>query len=108
MRTEAIVRARERSELRQFVLETARVKPSSVRWMRFTRYASLRILYLDIFSITVMKNLPIVIGFWVTVGSNFFSHAGEGETAPFVGSIRERLGENTPTAFSWEAAADLS
>ncbi|GBN00210.1 hypothetical protein AVEN_213895-1 [Araneus ventricosus] len=38
----------------------------------------------------------MVIGFWVTVGSNFFSHTGEGETAPFWGSIRENLGENTP------------
>ncbi|GBO42729.1 hypothetical protein AVEN_231452-1 [Araneus ventricosus] len=43
-----------------------------------------------------MKNLLIVIGFWVTVGSNFFSHAGEGETAPSWGSIRGSLGENTP------------
>ncbi|GBN97662.1 hypothetical protein AVEN_1261-1 [Araneus ventricosus] len=43
-----------------------------------------------------MKNLLIVIGFWITVGSNFFSHAVEGETAPFGGSIRESLGENTP------------
>ncbi|GBN90672.1 Serine/threonine-protein phosphatase CPPED1 [Araneus ventricosus] len=43
-----------------------------------------------------MKNLLIVIGFWITIGSNFFSHAGEGETAPFGGSIRGSLGENTP------------
>ncbi|GBO33272.1 hypothetical protein AVEN_105594-1 [Araneus ventricosus] len=43
-----------------------------------------------------MKNHLIVIGFWITVGSNFFSHAGEGETAPFRGSIRESLGENNP------------
>ncbi|GBN90504.1 hypothetical protein AVEN_204203-1 [Araneus ventricosus] len=48
------------------------------------------------FSITIMKNLLIVIGFLVAVGSDFFIHAGEGETAPFWGSIRERLGENTP------------
>ncbi|GBM37152.1 hypothetical protein AVEN_205592-1 [Araneus ventricosus] len=46
-----------------------------------------------------MKNLLIVIGFWITVGSNFFSHEGEGETAPFWGSIRESLGENTPSGF---------
>ncbi|GBN79373.1 hypothetical protein AVEN_82288-1 [Araneus ventricosus] len=48
-----------------------------------------------------MKNLLIVIGFWVTVGSNFFSHAREGETAPFCGSIRERLGENIPAGLTF-------
>ncbi|GBM77289.1 hypothetical protein AVEN_182722-1 [Araneus ventricosus] len=47
-----------------------------------------------------MKNLLVVIGFWVTIGSNFFSRAGEGETAPFWGSIRESLGENTPAGLS--------
>ncbi|GBN79622.1 hypothetical protein AVEN_248564-1 [Araneus ventricosus] len=49
-----------------------------------------------------MKNLLIVIGFWITVGLNFFNHAGEGETAPFGGSIRESLGENTPAGFNWK------
>ncbi|GBN72897.1 hypothetical protein AVEN_1732-1, partial [Araneus ventricosus] len=46
-----------------------------------------------------MKNLRIVIGFWITVGSNFFTHAEEGQTAPFGGSIRESLGETTPAGF---------
>ncbi|GBN85444.1 hypothetical protein AVEN_257304-1 [Araneus ventricosus] len=46
-----------------------------------------------------MKNLLIVIGFWVTVGSNFFIHAGEEETTPYGGSIRESLGENPPAGF---------
>ncbi|GBN79724.1 hypothetical protein AVEN_23251-1 [Araneus ventricosus] len=47
-----------------------------------------------------MRNLLIVIGFWVTVGSNFFIHARGRETEPFWESIRESLGETTPSGCS--------
>ncbi|GBO17796.1 hypothetical protein AVEN_87044-1 [Araneus ventricosus] len=47
------------------------------------------------------KYFLIVIGSCVTIGSNFFIHAGGWVgTAPFSRSIRECLGENTPADFS--------
>ncbi|GBO16757.1 hypothetical protein AVEN_1244-1 [Araneus ventricosus] len=55
-----------------------------------------------------MKNLLIVIGFCVTEGSNFFSHAEGGETAPFWGSIREILGETTPAGSDTETYKTLT
>ncbi|GBL82452.1 hypothetical protein AVEN_252586-1 [Araneus ventricosus] len=39
--------------------------------------------------------LLIVIGFWVTVGSNIFIPAEGGETAPFWGSMRKFRGDHS-------------
>ncbi|GBN31260.1 hypothetical protein AVEN_64287-1 [Araneus ventricosus] len=47
---------------------------------------------------STMKNLLIVIAFWVTLGSNFLSTQGLGsrENDKFLRSTRESLGETTP------------
>ncbi|GBL81135.1 hypothetical protein AVEN_266202-1 [Araneus ventricosus] len=56
------------------------------------------------FSIAIIYNEKPSDSHWILGYSRFefFSHTEGGETAPFWGSIRESLGENTPAGVSYK------